>query len=115
MMRAPNILRWAPRVTGILSILFISMFALDAFSEGISVSEALLGFAIHLLPSAILLVFLAIAWRAPRAGGILFMLVSLIPFWRLSNELWVNFILAGPFFVTGLLFFFSGWYRNKNN
>jgi len=107
-----NIIRWFPRVLGILSILFISIFALDAFGEGIPIAEALLGFAIHLLPSAILLVFLAIAWRVPKAGGILFVLVSFLPFLLLSNELWVNFILATPFFLTGALFLFSGFKLN---
>jgi len=114
-MHAPivsTIIRWFPRVLGIFSILFISTFALDVFGEGISVAQALLGLAVHLVPSAILLVLLVIAWRAPKAGGILFILISFIPFWLLSNELWVNLILATPFFLTGALFLFSGWYRS---
>lgn len=104
-----NIIRWFPRVLGILSILFISIFALDAFGEGIPIGQALLGFAIHLLPSAILSVLLAVAWRAPKMGGILFVLVSFLPFFLLSNELWVNFILTTPLFLTGISFLFSSF------
>jgi hypothetical protein len=89
---------------GILAILCISAFALDVFQPGEPWTSALLGFAIHLIPSAVLVIILVIAWRAELVGGILFVVVSLAPFAFLSNSLWVNLLLAAPFTLTGALF-----------
>ena len=46
-----NFLFWLPRILGILFAVFISIFALDAFGEGIPVLEAIIGFVIHLVPT----------------------------------------------------------------
>lgn len=98
---------WAPRVIAILGIGFISLFSLDAFSSGVPLSEALPGFAIHMIPSLVLVAILVVAWRFELVGGIAFLLISIVPFVRLSNPVWVNLILAGPFMVAGLLFIVS--------
>jgi len=37
-----RVLFWAPRVLGILFALFLSLFALDVFSEGYSFGETML-------------------------------------------------------------------------
>ena len=102
-----RLITWAPRVIAILGICFISMFALDAFSSGAPLSEVLLGFAIHMIPSLILVAILALAWRFEVVGGIAFLLMSIVPFVRLGNPVRVNLILAGPFIVAGLLFLVS--------
>ena len=93
------------RVLGVLAILFISSFALDVFVPGRPLPQALLGFLIHLIPSYVLTAFLIVAWRLPLVGGILFLVVSTVPFMMLDrNPLWVNALLAGPFVLTGALF-----------
>lgn len=99
-----SILYWAPRIMGILSILYISIFALDVFASGTPLPQMLLGLLIHLIPSFILAGFLALAWRFELQGGIAFIVISCIPFVLLSNPLWVNALLAAPFLLTGLLF-----------
>jgi len=106
-------LYWLPRVLGILSILYIGVFALDVFTPGVPIREALLGLAIHLLPNSVLVVVLAVAWKHERVGGLLFILVSLLPFLLLRNPTWVNTLLAGPFFVTGVLFLASAQWRQR--
>lgn len=103
-------LHWAPRILGILSIIFISLFALDAFQEGVPISQMLLGFGIHLIPSILLLIFLLIAWKWELVGGIIFILISSMPFLALSNPVWMNGILSIPFALTGILFILSFWY-----
>ena len=102
-----KILYWSPRILGVLGILFISAFALDVFGTGAPLSSVLVGLFMHLLPSIFLAVLLGIAWRFEIIGGVAFLLVSCVPFVLLSNPVWVNAILAGPFFVTGLLLMLS--------
>lgn len=95
----------AARTAGIVAILFISSFALDVFRSDVPLAQALWGFLIHLIPSFLLIVILVVAWRLPMVGGILFLVVSLVPFMLLDgNPLWVNALLAGPFVLVGILF-----------
>ena len=56
-------LLWIPRVLGILAGLFLKLFALDAFGEGKPLAQALPDFIIHLVPGAVLLAVMALAWR----------------------------------------------------
>ena len=51
-----NKLLWIPRVLAIMFILFISVFALDAFSGKVPFIKEFVGFLIHLIPSFILIV-----------------------------------------------------------
>lgn len=103
----------APRALGVLAILFISIFALDVFQSGEPWHMIALGLIMHLLPSFVLVVMLAIAWRFERIGSVLFIAAGLAPVFLLSNPLWVNIILGGPFILTGLLFLFSYWWRSQ--
>jgi hypothetical protein len=84
---------------------FISLFALDAFGEGIPFLEALLGFFIHLIPTFITIAILLIAWKREMAGGILYLLLSgsYLVFMRIPH--WTVFLLiGGPPILIGLLF-----------
>jgi len=67
-------LYWPPRILGILFVLFISIFALDAFGEGIPFAEAIVGFLIHLVPTYIIIIVLLIAWKWGVVSGILLFL-----------------------------------------
>ena len=108
-------LYWSPRVLGVLSVLFISLFALDVFQTGTPFLQMLIGFSIHLMPSFLLLIFLIIAWKWEMVGGIVFILVSLVPFIFLSNLFWVNAMLSAPFVLTGILFILNFYYFRKVN
>lgn len=102
-------LYYLPRAIGVLGILFISIFAFDVFEAGTPLPEMLLGLFMHLVPSFVLTVLLVLAWKFELLGGVLFVLISLVPFLFLPNEWWVNGILALPFFITGLLFVVHYW------
>ena len=52
--RSDGLLTWTPRVLGVLVCAFLSLFALDAFSGGKSLVEALPDFLIHIAPMALL-------------------------------------------------------------
>ena len=100
------VLYWIPRGLVILEAVFISLFALDVFGEGYDFLTLLQALAMHLLPTAVVLVALAIAWRWERVGGILF--IALGAYYILSlgrNLAWTaSLIVAGPLLLAGLLF-----------
>jgi hypothetical protein len=109
-----KVLHWAPRITGILGILFLSLFSLDVFEAGVPLTHILVGFLVHNIPSLVLIPILAVAWRYERIGGYMFIAISLMPFFLLSNPVWVNAILCGPFLLTGVLFLVSDrYYRDS--
>ena len=70
-------LYWLPRVLCILAILFISLFALDAFEPGLSIWEQIQAFLIHMIPSFVLAAILVVAWNWELIGGSIFLLLGL--------------------------------------
>jgi hypothetical protein len=110
-----KVFHWAPRLIALAGIGLVSLFALDAFGPRIRLADALVGFAIHLIPSAVLAVLLAVAWRFELEGGLAFLAISIVPFVGLSNPVWINAILAGPFILSGLLFVISHFRRTSGS
>ena len=104
-------LQWLPRILGIAVGLFVGMFALDAFSEGKPLLQALGDFAIHLIPAVVILAIVAVAWRYPWVGGIVFVGLAIVYTMSVRRLDWIALI-AGPLFVVGLMFFWS-WYRTS--
>ena len=105
-----RILYWTPRVLCLLFAAFISMFALDVFGEGHGFWHTLLALLIHLIPTGILLLILALTWRWEWIGGLLFPALGalyIIGCWgRFSWPTYV--IISGPLFLVGALFLL-GW------
>ncbi len=110
--RMQRALRWAPRVLGILFAIFISLFALDVFGEGYSFWETTLALLMHLIPTGILLVILALSWRWEWVGGILFPalgILYLVVFWGWFH--WPAYAaISGPLFLEGALFLINWRY-----
>lgn len=113
-----KILRWTPRVLCIIAILFISMFAFDAFSPGMTFWQKAGSLLMHLLPSFILVAFLVVAWKWELTGGILIALVGLaatpfiynLNFQRtqsVSTTIGVVLMVTVPFIIIGVLFIVS--------
>lgn len=110
-----QLLHWAPRILCILAILFISLFALDAFEPGRSLGQQLAAFIMHLIPTAVLTLLLLIAWKWEMVGGIIFTIIGIVmsPFiyqhnYRMNNSVWVSLeiilMITFPFIVVGALF-----------
>ena len=113
-----KIIRWLPRLLCIGAILFISMFALDAFEPGKPFGQQLLDFMMHLIPTYILLLLLWVAWKKPFIGGILFAIIGIVtsPFvynlnynrtHSVMTSLSIILMITVPFIVVGVLFLVS--------
>ncbi len=118
------IIHWLPRILCIVAILFISMFALDSFEPGLSIWQQLAAFAIHLVPSFLLLTILLIAWKWEYIGGIVFLAIGLgfTPFiyshnYAMNHSVWksllVILLITFPFMVTGALFILSNFLTKR--
>lgn len=105
-MSPKQIRHWVPRVLAVLFILFISMFALDVFSEYDNILEIAVALFMHLIPSFLLIAATVIAWRWRMAGGVLFVLLGLISilFFRTYRDAMVFLLISMPSLVIGILF-----------
>jgi hypothetical protein len=103
-----RVLFWIPRVLCILFAMFLSMFALDVFSEGYGFGETILALLIHLVPTYVVVIALVIAWRWEGVGAILFITLALFYLVTSRGESW---IISGPLFLVGVLFVFNWMYR----
>ena len=119
-----RVLHWLSRVICIMAILFISLFALDAFTPGHTIWQQLGDFLIHLIPSYILIAFLIIAWKWEFIGGIIFVVigVAMTPFVYIMNyhrthsigvSLMIILMITIPFVVVGVLFIASHCLKKK--
>lgn len=111
-------LPWTPRIIGILSIIFISISALNSFDQDSTIIKQTGDFLIHLIHPLIFTAVLVIAWKRELIGGILFIVLGLIfsnftftqvfssnrPFFpHINNILLIN----SPFIIVGILFILS--------
>lgn len=108
-----RVLYWAPRVLGVLFAGFISLFALDVFSEGYGFWETLLALGMHLIPTALIVLVLVLAWRWEWIGALAFLgLGAGYVLMTGGTEHWAVYVLiAGPPFVLALLFFLNWLWR----
>lgn len=122
---SPRFFYWLPRVLCIIAILFVSMFALDAFSSEESFIVQLGDFIMHLIPSLVLLFLLIVTWKKELLGGIIFMIIGLgmSPFvfnknYNMNESFWMSLgiimTITIPFFIVGVLFLVS-YYKNRKN
>ena len=122
---ARQLLHWSPRVLAIVAILFVSMFALDAFGHGKPFFEELLDFLMHRIPSYWLIALLIIAWKWEMVGAILFALLGfgVMPWlWQhnyaMNQSVWMTTLvlatIALPFVVVGALFILNAYFKKRD-
>ena len=108
-----QILFWFPRVLCILFAVFLSLFALDVFSEGYGFGATILALLIHLVPVYIVVVVSVLAWRWEWVGAILFMVAALsylvLSWGRLHWSAYLG--ISGPLVLLGILFMLNWIYR----
>ena len=116
-MREPlsRLLFWTPRILCILFAAFVSIFALDVFGEGYTFWETLVALAMHLIPTAVILFALAVAWRWEWFGGLLFIALGAIYILIFPEGDWIAYlIISGPLFLVAILFLVDWWFRARH-
>jgi hypothetical protein len=106
-----RLLFWSPRVLCIAFALFLSLFALDVFNEGLGLWKTILALLIHLIPTAFIVVVLVVSWRWEWVGGILYVVLGMHYLIQARHHPdWV-LIISGPLFLVGALFLLNWWKR----
>lgn len=102
---------WAPRILGIIFVLFLMMFSLDVFEPGLSFQQIAFGLFMHNIPALFLLIILIISWKYEFIGGVVFILAGLayILLLAMNPEFeWYmlpwSAVISGPTFLIGTLF-----------
>lgn len=108
-------LTWFPRLAVVVYAVFISLFAADAFGTGETRWQQLGGFLIHLIPTAVTIVLLLVAWRHRMLGGFLFIVWGLVFTIHFATHRSVPLfmMLSFPLLLAGVLFLFSQLYAKK--
>ncbi len=126
MKKSINVFHWLPRIISILAILFVSLFAADAFSPELNIWQQLGAFMMHLIPSFILLGFLIVAWKWEYIGGIIFIItgLGLSPFifvhnYQMNGSIWMSLgiilSITFPFVIVGVLFIVSHFVKKQSH
>ena len=108
-----QLLFWTPRVVCILFAAFLSLFALDVFSEETGFWEELLALLIHLVPVYMVVFVLVVAWKREWIGAILFPALAVL-YVVLSGgrQHWSAYAaISGSLIVIGVLFLLNWKYR----
>lgn len=105
--KSANWLR-AARILAILFAAFISIFALDVFQGGQSISQVLTALFMHLIPTFVILIFIWASWKRPLFGAILFPSLGILYFILAQGQDLIAYLLiAMPPFLIGLLYLIS--------
>jgi len=98
----------APRVLGLAVAGFLALFALDAFSDGLPLPQAIGNAAVHLIPAAIVLAVVVLAWRSPVIGAAGFLVSAALYAWMTPRAHldWIA-VISGPLAIVGVLYFWS--------
>ena len=124
MKTSAKVIHWLPRIICMLAILFVSLFAADAFDHGDNIWQKLGAFLMHLIPSFILLAFLIVAWKWELIGGIIFTIIGLalspvifMHNYKMNNSvgmsLGIIMMITFPFVVVGVLFIVSHFMKKR--
>lgn len=105
--KSANWLR-AARIIAIIFTIFISIFALDVFVEGVPIGQILIALFMHLIPTFVILIIVWVSWKHPLLGAILFPILGIFYLVLAQGQgLMAYLLIAGPPFLIGLLFLVS--------
>ena len=110
-----KVIHWLPRILSIAFVLFLSLFALDVFTE-YSGWDLVLALFMHLMPSLVFLAVVAISWKYDLVGAIVFFAFAVFYIYAAGFGgpwTWYAFI-SGPSFIVAIFFFIS-WLQKKKS
>ena len=91
---------------GILYALALIVFAADVFSKKQSISQTVSDVFLHLMPTALVLLFILVGYKRPLIGAIIFAVLAvayIITGWT-SMHWTAHVLIAGPLLLLGLLY-----------
>lgn len=94
------------RLIGVVFALFISIFAMDVFTEEQGFWKTAAALAIHLIPSFFILLIIFIAWKFEWVGAVVFTLLGVLYVFTRQADPLAYVLIAGPLLLAGILF---GW------
>ncbi len=110
-----RLLFWAPRGLCIAFAVFVSLFALDVFGEGGGFWKTTAALLIHLVPTCIILIVLAVSWRWEWVGAIAYATLGTLYLalaWGRFH--WSAYLtISGPLFLVGALFLINWIHKQR--
>jgi hypothetical protein len=92
----------------------VSLLSLDVFGQGYSLWETVLALLVHLIPTGVMLLALAIAWRHEWVGGIFFLAWALLYVVSARGfPIGVYLAMAGLPFVPGVLLLLNWRFKTE--
>ena len=108
-----DIVLWAPRIVGLGLALFLSLFALDAFSDPRGVLATIIALLMGLIPALITLTAVLIGWKHQGVAAIIFLVGAIFyAINALEHPDWV-LIITGPLVLEAILFYLS-WRQTRD-
>lgn len=105
---------WAPRLLALVLIGFMALLSLDVFDMDVTAGKKALGLLIHNIPTIVLAIILAVAWKREMVGaaGFLALGIAWIGFIigrteDLSTKISMSLTLGIPAFLISFLFYHS--------
>jgi len=110
-----KLLYWTPRVLGLAFAAFISLFALDVFGHGAGFWQTLSALLVHMIPTAVVLAVVALAWRWEWIGAVVCLGLAVAYIADTAPRFhWSAYVaISGPLFLVGILFG-VGWVLRKD-
>jgi len=104
---------YLPKILTILIVVFMAMFILEGFSPGFGWQDSLM----HLLMTLIALGATILAWKRPKIGGWIFVLLGLLIYLNMifRQQWWGGIIIGGIPLLTGILFLMEGFRKGNKN
>lgn len=108
-----NLYIWSARILAIAYALFQSLFGLDVFTGEAGLFQELLAFLIHIIPSLVIYLIVALFWRRPEICAYCFFAMSILftLVFRTYYDVLLFAILTLPIALIGL--FYLGAYLSK--
>jgi hypothetical protein len=98
---------WIARTFAIGLSLFLALFALDELEPGKPLGRTVVDVLIHLWPTVLVLIVVALSWRRQWIGAVAF--VALAVAYAVTTRFRIDWVLviSGPLFTIGLLYLWS--------
>jgi hypothetical protein len=108
-----SVLCWTPRVLTLLFAVFLAMLALDVFEQPLGLWGTLVALFLHLIPTVVVLAFLAAAWRRPWVGGAVYVALGVLFLVATGGRApWPTYAaISGTLIVIGALFLLDWLHR----